>query len=232
MTHTATGGSATDQARDKAQEVGAQAKEKAQEAGAQARSRVRDEVDRRSTQAGEQAGSTAQALRDVSGRVREEGNEPIARGLEQVADRVDRAGGWLRDSDGDRILRDVEDFGRRNSLLVIAGGLAIGFAASRLLKASSRKRYESSSQLPATTSADFGNGASGRTSSPPPAVTPDSTVGATTGTVPTDPGASPRTSVPPREGLTEAGLTGGTPATSPPGWQGGLGGEGEGNRRS
>jgi hypothetical protein len=220
MTHTATGGSATDQARDKAQEVGAQAKEKAQEAGAQARSRVRDEVDRRSTQAGEQAGSTAQALRDVSGRLRDEGNEPIARGFEQVADRVERAGGWLRDSDGDSILRDVEDFGRRNSLLVMAGGLAIGFAASRLLKASSRSRYESSSRLPATTSADFGNGATGR-STAPPAVTPDSTVGGTTGTIPTDPGASPRTSVPPREGLTEEGLSGGTPATSPPGWQGG-----------
>jgi hypothetical protein len=139
MTQTA----ATDQAREKAQEVGSQAKEKAQEAGAQARSRVRDEVDRRSTQAGDQAGATAQALRDASGRLRDEGSEPIARGLEQVADRVERAGGWLRDSDGDSILRDVEDFGRRNSLAVMAGGLALGFAASRLLKASSRRRYES-----------------------------------------------------------------------------------------
>jgi hypothetical protein len=224
MTQTATGGGATDQAREKAQEVGAQAKEKAQEAGAHARSRMRDEVDRRSTQAGEQAGSAAQALREASGKLREEGNEPIARGMEQVANRIERAGGWLRDSDGDSILRDVEDFGRRNSLAVAAGGLAIGFAASRLLKASSRSRYESSSRLPAAT-AGSGNGATtGR-------VTPDSTVGATTGAVPTDPGASPRTSVPPREGLTDEGLTGGTPATSPPAWQGGLGGEGEGPHR-
>jgi hypothetical protein len=154
MTHTATGGSTT----DKAQEVGAQAKEKAQEAGAQARSRVRDEVDRRSTEAGHQAGSAAQALREASGRLRQDGNEPVARGLEQVADRVDRAGGWLRDADGDRILRDVEDFGRRNTLAVVAGGLAIGFAASRLLKASSRDRYESSSRLPSTPRDTAGNG--------------------------------------------------------------------------
>jgi hypothetical protein len=224
MTQMATGGGATDQARERAQEVGAQAKEKAQEAGAQARSRMRDEVDRRSTMAGEQAGSTAQALRETSNRLRDEGNEPIARGMEQVADRIERAGGWLRDADGDRILRDVEDFGRRNSLVVMAGGLAIGFAASRMLKASSRRRYESSSRLPMERDGGSGNGTTGR-------VTPDSTVGATTGTVPTDPGASPRTSVPPREGLTEAGLSGGTPATSPPAWQGGLGGEGEGQRR-
>jgi hypothetical protein len=176
MTHTATGGSTTDQTREQAQEVGAQAKEKAREAGAQARSRVRDEVDRRSTHVGEQAGSTAQALRDASGRLRDEGNEPVARGLEQVADRVDRAGGWLREADGDRILRDVEDFGRRNTLVVVAGGLAIGLAASRLLKASSRNRYEASSRLPSN---PRDNWTTGRPA-PPVATTP----------------------VPPREGVT------------------------------
>jgi hypothetical protein len=179
MTQTAGGGTATDQAREKAQEVSSQAKEKAQEAGAQARSRVRDEVDRRSTEAGNQAGSTAQALRDTSSRLRDEGNEPIAKGLEQVADRVERAGGWLRDSDGDSILRDVEDFGRRNSLAVMAGGLVVGFAASRLLKASSRRRYESSASRPADTY-DVGNGATGHRHVP--AETP---VGAT------DPGVAP-----------------------------------------
>lgn len=212
---TATGGSTTDQAREKAQEVGTQAKEKAQEAGAQARSKVRDEVDRRSTMAGEQAGSTAQALRDASSKLRDDGNEPVARGMEQVADRIERAGGWLRDSDGDSILRDVEDFGRRNSLAVVAGGVAVGFAVSRVLKASSRNRYESSSRLPARTDYGAGNGVTTG------AVTPDTTVGAPTGTIATDPGVAPRTAVPPREGLTDEGLTGGTPATSPPGWQGG-----------
>jgi hypothetical protein len=124
--------------------TGEQAKEKVQEAGQQARGRVRDEVDRRSTQAGEQAGATADAVRNAAEQLRGQGNEPVAKGMEQVATRVERAGGWLRESDGDTILRDVEDFGRRNPLAVIAGGIAIGFAASRLLKASSRQRYESS----------------------------------------------------------------------------------------
>ena len=144
MSETAIAGSTTDQAREKAQEVGSQAKDKAQQAGAQARDRVRDEVDRRSTMAGDQAGSAAQALRQASEKLREDGNEPVAKGMERVAERVESAGGWLRDSDGDAILRDVEDFGRRNPLAVVAGGIALGFAASRLLKASSRRRYESS----------------------------------------------------------------------------------------
>src|SRR5919199_1222537 len=134
MSETAIAGSTTDQAR-----------EKAQQAGAQARDRVRDEVDRRSTMAGDQAGSAAQALRQASEKLREDGNEPVAKGMERVAERMESAGGWLRDSDGDAILRDVEDFGRRNPLAVVAGGIALGFAASRLLKASSRRRYESRS---------------------------------------------------------------------------------------
>lgn len=234
MTQTATGGTATDQAREKAQEIGTQAKEKAQEAGTQARSRMRDEVDRRSTQAGEQAGTTAQALRDASGRLREDGNEPVARGIERVADGVERAGGWLRDSDGDSILRDIEDFGRRNPLAVAAGGLALGFAASRLLKASSRRRYESGTATryagngaPATPRATPSPTPSAPTSPPPGAATSPSP-GATT----SPPTTSRPGSEPPREGITEAGLSGGTPATSPPSWQGGLGSEGEGARRS
>ena len=180
MSETTAAPGAADQPRAKTEEVGAQAKEKAQEAGQQARDRVRDEVDRRSTQAGEQAGSTAQALRQASQRLREDGNEPVANGMEQVAQRVESAGSWLREADGDRILRDVEDFGRRNPLAVVAGGVALGFAVSRLLKASSRSRYEESRQ------SWSGNGHGERTH-----------VGA------------------PREGWTEAGPTGGTPATTP-----------------
>jgi hypothetical protein len=146
MSETTAAPGAADQARAKTEEVGAQAKEKAQEAGQQARSRVRDEVDRRSTQAGDQAGSAARALRDASQRLRDEGNEPVANGVEQVAQRVESAGSWLREADGDRILRDVEDFGRRNPLAVVAGSVAVGFAVSRLLKASSRRRYQESRQ--------------------------------------------------------------------------------------
>jgi hypothetical protein len=167
MSSTQTAESAGDQARAKTQDVGAQAKEKAQEAGAQARSRVRDEVDRRSTQAGVQAGSAAQALRQSSDRLRQDGNEPLAKGMEQVAQRVDSAGSWLRDSDGDRILNEVEDFGRRNPLAVVAGGIALGFAASRLLKASSRRRYEQSRSWSGN-----GHAAARTTPSPPPPPAP------------------------------------------------------------
>lgn len=120
-----------------------QAKQRAQQATDQAKGRVRDEVDRRSTEAGEQATSVADAIRQASQQLREQGKDQAAKPMEQAAQRVESAGQWLRDSDGDRILRDVEDFGRRNPLAVAAGGIAIGFALSRLLKASSTDRYRS-----------------------------------------------------------------------------------------
>jgi hypothetical protein len=129
---------------------------------------VRDEVDRRSTEAGDQAGSVADAIRQASQQLREQGKDQAAKPMEQAADRVESAGRWLRDSDGDRILHDVEDFGRRNPLAVAAGGLAIGFALSRLLKASSTDRYRGSTSagngspgragLPQRTTAGQGNG--------------------------------------------------------------------------
>lgn len=119
-----------------------QAKETAQQAAGQARGRVRDEVDRRSTEAGDQATSVADAMRQSARQLREQGKEGAAKPMENAAERVERAGSWLRESDGDRILRDVEDFGRRNPMAVVAGGMALGFAVSRLLKASSSRRYE------------------------------------------------------------------------------------------
>ena len=58
MTHTATGAPAGDRTRH-VREAGTPAKDKMQDASRQSRGRVRDEVDRRSTDAAEQAGAAA-----------------------------------------------------------------------------------------------------------------------------------------------------------------------------
>jgi hypothetical protein len=121
-----------------------QAKEKAQEGAQQAKRTVRDQVDQRSTQAGERVGSTAGDIRSVSEELRKQGKEQPAKLAEQAAQRAESLGDYLQRSDGDTILRDVEDFGRRQPWAVIAGGVALGFAASRFLKASSSRRYEGS----------------------------------------------------------------------------------------
>ena len=131
-----------EQAQEKAQDVASQAREKAQEGAAQARSRVQQEVDQRSTQAGEQISSAGSDLRSVSSELRNQGKDKPARLADQAADRVERVGSYLVKSDADRILHDVEDFGRRQPLAVLAGGVVLGIAAARFLKASSSRRHQ------------------------------------------------------------------------------------------
>jgi hypothetical protein len=135
-------GGVKEQAQDKAQEVREQAGEQVRRATGQARDRVRDQVDQRSTQAGEQVGQHASDLRDVAEQLRGQGKDGPAKIADQVAERAERAGSWMKHSDADRILGDVEDFARSNPWAVAAGGLALGFVTSRLLKASSSQRYE------------------------------------------------------------------------------------------
>jgi hypothetical protein len=114
-------------------------------------------VDERSTQAGEQIGTQASDIRSVADQLREQGKDGPAKLADQAADRVESLGGYLREKDADTILGDVERVARDNPWAVVVGGIALGFAASRFLKASSRRRYSaggstpSRPQLPRTT---------------------------------------------------------------------------------
>jgi hypothetical protein len=114
------------------------------DAGEQPKGRVAVQVDNRSTQAGERLHSTAGDARSVADELRKQGKDRPAQLAERAADQAERLGGYLHDSDGEKILRDVEDFGRSKPWAVAAGGLVLGFAASRLLKASSTRRYRTS----------------------------------------------------------------------------------------
>jgi hypothetical protein len=132
-----------------------QAKEKAQHAAGEAKRTLRGQVDERSTQAGERVQTVATDVRSVGEELRRQGKDQPAKLADQAAERAERLGGYLRDNDADTILGDVEDFGRRRPWVVVAGGLALGFAASRFLKASSSRRYEqrreATGRLPART---------------------------------------------------------------------------------
>jgi hypothetical protein len=143
---------ATADVREKAQDAAGQAHEKAQQAAGQARDRVRDEVNTRSTQAGQQAETVAHDVRSVGEHLRADGKDKPAELADKAAARVADLSDYLKRSDGNAILRDVERFGRQRPLAVMAGGLILGVAASRFLKASSSRRYheqESTANLPA-----------------------------------------------------------------------------------
>jgi acyl-CoA reductase-like NAD-dependent aldehyde dehydrogenase len=150
---------AAGQAQEAAQQVAQQAQEKAQQAASAARGTVRDQLDQRSSQLADQINRQASDLRAVSGSLREQGKEGPASAADRVAEHAERVGGYLRDRRSDDLLADAEDFGRRQPWAVVAGGLALGFAASRFLKASSRRRYAARGGQPAaSSSAGYGPG--------------------------------------------------------------------------
>src|SRR5690348_10375798 len=133
------------QAQDKAQEVASQAQEKGQQAASHAKNKLREQLDQRSSQAAEQINQQASDLRAVSNALREQGKDGPASAAGRLADYADKAGGYLQEKDSDALLADAEDVARRQPWAVAAGALALGFAASRFLKASSARRYSTRS---------------------------------------------------------------------------------------
>jgi hypothetical protein len=140
---TATDGSTTDQVKDQVRDKAQVAQDKAKGALGQARGQFRDQVDQRSTQAGERVANTAADVRSIADELRQQGKDTPARVVDQIAGQAERIGDYLKTASGDRILRDVEGFARSKPWLVAVGGLVLGFAASRVLKASSSSRYQS-----------------------------------------------------------------------------------------
>jgi hypothetical protein len=130
------------EAQEKAQDVAGQAQEKAQEMAGKAQEGVRRQIDDRSTQAGEQVSSTAGDLRSVGEELRKQGKDGPAKLADRAAEQTEKVGTYLKDNGPDKMLEDVEDFGRERPWAVLAGGVAVGIVAARFLKASSRNRYQ------------------------------------------------------------------------------------------
>jgi hypothetical protein len=159
---------------EQVKEVAGQAQDSAKQAAGQAREQARTQIDQRTTQAGEQIATQASDVRTVAEELRKQGKDKPAQIADQFADRTEKLGSYLKDADADKLLKDVEDFGRRQPLALALGGLAAGLFASRFLKASSQQRFESN---PTYTSRPTGalpqqrNGLAPPAQSPPPAPT-------------------------------------------------------------
>lgn len=102
----------------------------------------------------EQAVSTVRDLDDVLRRTAEEVENPgLGRQIERLADEVDRLAGTLENTGLDDMLQSAERLSRQNPGLFLTAGFAIGLAASRFLKASSRRSFEPPLALPASRAA-------------------------------------------------------------------------------
>ena len=112
-----------------------------EQAKSSASSLIRSQVDERSSQLGEQLHGAVQALRQAEQTMEQEGT-PGRQMVDRTATQVERTARYLSESDGRRILNDLEGLGRRNPWAVIGSGIVLGFVGARFLKASSSRRFE------------------------------------------------------------------------------------------
>ncbi len=126
------------------QQVTQQAQTKAQEAKAKAQDRIKQQLDDRSTQAGEQVQTLAQAVRKAGEEFSNQGNDRGSHFAEQAAGKLEGFGGYLTSADGDQLLSDLEEFARQKPWLVAAGAGVLGVIAARFLKASGEQAQQSS----------------------------------------------------------------------------------------
>jgi hypothetical protein len=124
-----------------ASQVQQQMQDKAHDLKGQASRNMRSQLDDRSTDIGEQVHSLGAALRRAAEQLAADGKTMPADAARRAADGVERLGGYLRDGNADVFLHDVEQFGRKRPWVSGGVGMALGFAASRFLKASSGRRY-------------------------------------------------------------------------------------------
>ena len=110
------------------------------------RAELREQLDQRTNDVGRQASSLADALRRAG---REAGQDASGMGVERVtsglAERLEQAGSYLEQARGEEILRDAERFVRTRPWVVAGAAATLGFAVSRILRASSEQRYDRTS---------------------------------------------------------------------------------------
>jgi ElaB/YqjD/DUF883 family membrane-anchored ribosome-binding protein len=108
------------------------------------RRELREQLDERTTQAGRQTRMLAGALRRSGKEAQGAGADGLDSITSGVADQLERAGIYLEGAKGEEMLRDAEQFVRTRPWLVAGAAVAAGFLVSRVIKASSERRYDRS----------------------------------------------------------------------------------------
>ena len=141
-------GGAVAEVKDKGEELVSSAQEqvsaKAHELVEEANFQVREQLDQRSTQAGEHVQAMGNALQSGVEQLRSQGKDVPAKLMAQVAERAEHLGAYLQSAQADQMLTDLERFARRRPWVTAGVGVLSGFVASRFVKASADRRYEGS----------------------------------------------------------------------------------------
>ncbi|HET9028888.1 MAG TPA: hypothetical protein VFN49_01815 [Candidatus Aquilonibacter sp.] len=102
---------------------------------------VIDQIDRRTTDLGNVVSGHANNLRTMGDSLRGQGQDATARLVDMAADRLNQVATYLSQTDGDRIVHDIESVARNQPLITAAAGLVLGVTAARVLKTGASQRY-------------------------------------------------------------------------------------------
>lgn len=128
-----------DQAKQQAQKVVEQTQQKAGEVMEQARDKTKSWAEQQKCVTADSLHGVARAVRETGMHLRGQQDNPVhnyANFVEGSADAVERAAHYLRETDVDQMVGEVERFARRQPALFLGIAAALGFFAVRFLKSS------------------------------------------------------------------------------------------------
>ncbi|MCW5854189.1 MAG: hypothetical protein KIT87_29240 [Anaerolineae bacterium] len=129
-------GQAVDQAKSTASDVVDQAKSTAGQVVDQAKDVATTKISDQKEQAADSLGAVADTLRQTTQQLRGQNLGPLVGVADSAATQLEDLSRYLRDSNVDDLVRDVEGFARRQPVLFLSGAFALGLLAARFLKSS------------------------------------------------------------------------------------------------
>ncbi|HKP85611.1 MAG TPA: hypothetical protein VJZ26_05925 [Blastocatellia bacterium] len=114
-----------------------QAKETISNVAGQAGNKVTSRLDNQKDRAAEGVESIAQALRQTSDQLRGQNQAvPVHEYMNSAADQVERLSGYLRSTNVNQMINQVEQFARRQPAIFLGAAFVLGLVGARFLKSS------------------------------------------------------------------------------------------------
>jgi hypothetical protein len=85
-------------------------------------------------------GTLAEAMHQAGSSMRDQDERMMAQYVDSAADQVEQIAGMLRNQDITQLLQSAAEFGRRQPVPFLMASFALGFAATRFLRSSSRSQ--------------------------------------------------------------------------------------------
>lgn len=139
---TGTGTDMKETAKDAAQQTQEKAGELVEQAKSQVAEQATTHVESQKDRAVASLGSVAGALRQAGQHLRDNQQAPVAQIADKAADRVEQFTQQLHGKDVQELLRDVENYARRQPALFLGGAFALGLLAARFLKSSGQRESD------------------------------------------------------------------------------------------